>query len=77
MVIVLCRIFMPDGRTRLLVEGPFNSPDVALASVADAVEGTRYEVAMTDLFETEPVADIVELIREHIENVLRAYSSGP
>jgi len=70
----LCRIELADGRTRFVIDGPFDTPEEAVAAKASALEGTRYSVAMTDSHQIQDGVDILELIREQITNVLDAYA---
>ncbi len=77
MFVALCRIELPDGRTRFVVDGPFATPEEAVAAKASALEGTRYSVAMTDSYRIQDGVDILELIREHLVNVLTAYAPEP
>jgi len=73
----LCRIELADGRTRFVIDGPFETPEEAVAAKASALEGTRYSVAFTDSHQIQNGINILELVREQIINVLDAYAPEP
>ncbi len=77
MFVSLCRIEMDDGRTRFVIDGPFDTPEEAVAAKASALEGTRYSVALTDSYHVEGGPEVLELIREQVVNVLTAYAPEP
>jgi len=73
----VCRISLPDGRTRLVVDGPFLTAEEGIAAKADALQGTRYSVAMTDTYLVDDMSGLMDLAHEQLVNVFRAYAPEP
>ena len=77
MFVSVCRVFLPDGRVRMMIDGPYSTPEEAIGAKADALDGTIYDAAMTDTFRVAGDVDILELVQEQVVNVLKAYAPEP